>query len=821
MTDDQRAAEHATGRRLPADALRTRCDPEALGFETTDELPVLEAPPRQERALSALRLGVDMPRGDYNVFALGSEGLGKHAAIETVIAAIAAEGPPPDDWCYVHNFVESDRPLALRLPTGRGRAFKDCIDELLRDLRAAIPAAFQSGDFQTRKEAIERALKERRDAAFGALQEEARERDMGILQSPMGFLITAIREGKPVDPRTIDKWPERDKERLVRNSEELERRLHDLLEEFPKWEQEAIKAVRDAAKQVTRLAVTHLVNEARDRFADIPAVVSYIDAFREDVIRNANAFLELHAESSKAGLSDESVEFPTFFTRYKVNLFVANDAGKGKPLVYEDNPTFQNVIGAIEYRAQFGNLVTDFTLMKPGALHRANGGYLILRARSLLSQPFAYDALKRSLRAGRVKLQSLGQLLSLTSAASLEPEPIPVDVKVVLIGDRVLYYLLSALDPEFDQLFKIAADFDEDVDRTPENTALTARLLAAIVRREHLRPLDKYAAARVLEESARLSGASDRLSVRRQELTELLCEADREARLDGRQVIQAGDVDRAQKAQIHRLDRARERLTDAIRKGEIMLSVDGERIGQTSGLAVATLGRFTFARPVRITATARAGDGDVVNIDREAELSGPVHVKAVLTLQRYLASRYALDIPLALSAALVFEQSYGVVEGDSASAAELFALLSAIAQVPLDQSIAVTGSVNQHGDLQAVGGVNEKIEGFFDACAALGLTGRQGVIIPAANTRHLMLREDVVAAVAEGRFHVYAVSTIDEGLAMLTGTPPGERDAEGNFPPESFNGKVEDRLAAFAEAVRRIATPIAIIEAEGGDEDVS
>jgi lon-related putative ATP-dependent protease len=476
-------------------------------------------------------------------------------------------------------------------------------------------------------------------------------------------------------------------------------------------------------------------------------------------------------------------------------------------VIYEDHPIYNNLVGRIEHLAQMGALLTDFTLIKSGALHRANGGYLILDARQLLLQPYAWDALKRVLRSRELRIESLGQALSLVSTVSLEPQPIPLDVKVVLVGERLLYYLLHRYDPDFGELFKVEADFSEGMDRTSENNLLYARLLATLIRREKLRSLDRGAVARVIEQSARAMGDAEKLSVHLLSIVDLLREADYWADVADNDAMTAADVQRAIDAQIHRADRLRERLQERIQRGTILIDTAGERVGQVNGLSVLQLGHFAFGRPNRITARVRLGKGEVVDIEREVELGGPIHSKGVLILSGFLSGRYVVDRPLSLSASLVFEQSYGGVEGDSASMAELCALLSALADVPIKQSWAMTGSVNQHGEAQPIGGVNEKIEGFFDVCQARGLPGEQGVIIPVSNVKDLMLRPDVVEAVRAGRFHVHAVQTVDRALELLTGMPAGERDEEGNFPEGSINQRVEARLIDLVEKQRMYAAP--------------
>jgi lon-related putative ATP-dependent protease len=536
-------------------------------------------------------------------------------------------------------------------------------------------------------------------------------------------------------------------------------------------------------------------------------VLAYLAEVEHDVIDGADRFLPGSDDEAPEALrrvlhphGDEAR-----FRRYAVNVMVDHAAARGAPVISEDNPIHPNLIGRIEHVAELGALLTDFTLIRPGALHRGNGGYLLLDALKLLQQPLAWEGLKRALRTHEIRIESLGEALGLASTVSLEPEPIPLEIKVVLLGDRPLYYLLAAHDPEFGDLFKVMADFEQDIARSPDADVAYARLIAGLVRRHGLRPFDRGAVARAIEYASRLASDGAKLSLHTRSISDLLHEAERCAIEAGRSIATAGDVQAAIDAQLHRADRIHERMLEAVGRGTVLIETGGEVVGQINGLSVVELGDRAFGHPTRITARARVGDGRVIDIEREVELGGPIHSKGVLILSGLLGARYAEHVPLSLSATIVFEQSYGGVEGDSASAAELCALLSAIAELPVKQSLAVTGSINQHGALQAIGGVNEKIEGFFDVCKLRGLTGEQGVVIPRSNAQHLMLRKDVVAAVADGKFHVHAVATADEALELVTGRVAGIRDHDGRFPVGSIHALVEARLLRFADDVRRFS----------------
>ncbi len=797
---------------LTPEDLRRTCDPDRLGFATTDDLADLDAIIGQDRALSALSFGIGIERDTYNVYALGSAGLGKHTVVRALLDQHAASRPVPPDACYLYNFDEPHRPRALLLPAGRGAELRRAMDQLVEDLGAAIPAAFESEDFRTRKEALEDQAKQRQDDAFTHLAEEAESQGVVLVRTPVGVALAPARGGHAMAPEDFEKLGPAEQKSYQDAIENLQVKLQDIIKQLPKWEQETRIKVRDLIREATTHAAQHLISALRTDFDDLPEIIAYLDRVERDVIAGAAEFIRPHGqESQPQGAPTDEAGPPTPFQRYKVNLLVDNSGLPGAPVVYEDHPTLDNLLGRVEHISRFGALITDFTLIKAGALHRANGGYLILDARRLLMQPYAWDGLKRILRSGEIRIESIGQMLSLVSTVSLEPEPIKLEVKVVLIGDRQLYYLLSALDPDFGDLFKVPADFGEDIDRTDTNVQSYARLIATMARRDDLRPLDAVAVARVIEHAARLAEDCEKLSIHRRVLTDLLREADYWAGQGHAKAIGVEHVQQALDARIYRADWVRERAYEQIRHGTILMDVAGERVGQVNGLAVSQLGGFSFARPSRITARTRLGRGRVVDIEREVELGGPLHSKGMLILQGFLAARYAPDSPLSLAASLVFEQSYGGIDGDSASSAELYALLSSLAEIPIRQSLAVTGSVNQLGQVQAIGGVNEKIEGYFDVCRQIGLTGDQGVLIPESNVRHLMLRQEVVDAVADGRFQVYPIASIDQGIEVLTGHPAGDRDADGQFADGTINRLVEDRLTGFARAAKSFA-------AQGRDE---
>lgn len=778
---------------LPADRLYCRCDPASLGFTTTAEVSEPVEIIDQARAIDAVRLGIDIKRAGFNLFVLGEPGSGRHAAVLRLLEEKAATEAVPADICYVNNFAEPNQPRLLLLPAGRGACLKQDMQQFISELANAIAAAFESDEYRTHIESIQKEFKTREEGALQALGQGASDKGIALLHTPAGFVFAPVKGDETMSQEEFEALPEADQQRLRELMERYGEDLHKLLAQFPRWRREMQARVKEVSRNTMRLAVGHMIEELKERYADLRNVLDFLDAVQEDVVESAEELREQpKTEGDMSGVV-VSGSLPLF--RYQVNLLVDRNGAKSAPVVFEDNPTFPNLVGRIDHIAHMGTLMTNFTMVMAGALHKANGGYLVLDVEKVLSQPFAWEELKRALKSGQIRIESLGQIYGLMSTASLEPEPLPLDVKVVLVGERILYYLLKQYDPEFDELFRIAADFEDDVARNEGNTQSFARFVATLAQREKLRPFQADAVARVIEHAARLANDAGRLSSDTRRIRDLLVEADHGAGQAGSAEVRAGDVEQALLGQIHRADRLRDETLRQVRDGLQLIDVTGSHVGQVNGLAVVDLGDFRFGHPVRITATARIGEGDVIDIERETELGGAIHSKGVMILASFLASRYSRTLPLALSASLVFEQSYGPVEGDSASLAELCALMSALAVLPIRQSLAITGSVNQYGRVQAIGGVNEKIEGFFDVCNARGLTGEQGVLIPASNVRHLMLRADVVAACAAGRFHVHAVEDVDTAMALLTGVPAGEPNEQGEVPEGTVNYLVATQLA--------------------------
>ncbi|MBK7364528.1 MAG: AAA family ATPase [Nitrosomonas sp.] len=778
------------------------CDPGQFNFTTTAELADLTEVIGQARAMDAVRFGSSIRQEGYNLFVMGPSGMGKHSLIQQFLKNKASQEAESMDWCYLNNFDQPHQPKVLKLPSGKGEALRLSMEGLVEYLRTAIPAQFESEEYHNKVNAIHQAFNERQEKVISELGEEAEKQEIVLLRTPDGFALAPSRNHEAIPPEEYDKLPQAEKERILTAIAGLQERLEKVLSHLPQWRRERSEHIKQLNRDIMLSVVAHVIDELRAQYTNLPEVLNFLDAVQRDMILHVDDFRKPDESINISGIP---VVAHQTFLNYQVNVLVSNQNSSGAPLVCEDNPTYSNLIGRVEHTSQFGALVTNFTLIKPGALHRANGGYLLLDVHKILMQPFAWDALKRALQTREIRIESLGQMYSLISTVSLEPEPIPLVVKVVLFGDRLLYYLLQAYDPEFNELFKVAADFEEVIDRSIEVQQLYARLIATLVRKESLLPYDRDAVARVIEHSSRLVSDSEKLSMQMRNIADLLREADYWARDAGHATVLAGDVQHAIDTQIHRQDRIRDRLYEAILRGTLMIDTAGAVIGQVNGLAVIELGSFAFAQPTRITATTRLGKGDLINIEREAELSGAIHSKGVLILAAFLAARYAKNQPLALSASLAFEQSYGKIDGDSASLAELCALLSNLAHVPILQTLAITGSVNQLGQAQAIGGVNEKIEGFFDICVARGLTGQQGVLIPVSNVKHLMLRQDVIDAVAKGLFSIYAVENVDQAISLLTGISAGEMDEKGVYPDGTINYLVIERLVELTKITKSLS----------------
>ena len=779
---------------LSVESLYRHCDCKQLDFNTTLELPDLTGMLGQERALEALEFGIGIRQPGYNLYVLGPSGSGKHTIVEQHLRERARSEETPADCCYVNNFKYPHRPWLIQLAPGRGIVLRQDMQQLIEDLRSAIPTAFETDEYHARLTEIEDQLKQHVELSFLDLGKDAEQHDVTLLRTPHGFAFAPVKDGEVLNPKEYRRLSEKEQNRIEEVTAVLEEKLNNILRQQSQWQREAKQEVKALNREIALFAAGHLIDDLKYSYQDNQRLQQYLDAVLEDVIEHLDEFRSEDESPGLLGLTEK----PSF-RRYEVNVLVDNSETTGAPVIYTDNPFYQNLLGRVEHKAHMGTLTTDFTLIKAGALHLANGGYLILDTVKLLQQPFAWEGLKRALASHELCIQSLADQYSMISTVSLEPEATPLNIKLVLVGERLLYYLLHEYDPEFAELFKVAADFEDHLNFNDTNIKLFAQLIATISRREKLLPFDRTAVARVIEHSARLVEDSQKLTTHLRSIADLLREADYWAKKSKQQLITHEHVQQAIDKQIHRANRIQQRMYEEIHRGTILIDTQGEKVAQVNGLSVIELGEHSFGQPTRITATARLGEGDVVDIEREVELGGPIHSKGVFILANFLGARYAGNQPLSLHASLVFEQTYGGIEGDSASMAELCALLSALADVPIKQSLAITGSVNQLGESQAIGGANEKIEGFYDVCHAMGMNSQQGVLIPTANVQHLMLREDVREAARQGQFHVYAYAHVDQAIELLTGIPAGEVDENGDYPEGSINQRVSARLAELED----------------------
>lgn len=775
------------------------CNPDDFPFETTAEIKELISYIGQERALEAVEFAISMPSRGFNLFVVGPEGSGRHSVVQSFIHKQAKNKTTPSDWCYVYNFESAHQPLVLEFPPQQGPVFKKEMSELIEAVKTTLPTIFEGDDYRIRIKALGEQLQQKVDKLYEGLINKGKEQSIAVIRNDQGMMFSPMDEkGEPMDLESFKKLPESTKKEFEKRIENLHGTLHKTVHEVNKVNREAKEQQKKLKEETAGLSIGQLIHALLNKYADHEKVIAYLKSITAQLVEHVDDFLQDADGHQNPFLSLKPG--PPTFNQYGVNVLVSQTEA-GAPVIYEDMPTYQNVHGRIEHQAQMGMLTTNFSLIRPGALHRANGGYIIIDARRLLMQPFAYEGLKRTLRSRQIRIEPVERLFGLVSTVSLEPEPVPLEVKVVLIGEPMIYYLLQAHDPEFNTLFKVQADFEYDMERNAASQQQYAALIGTLAGEKNLLPLHKTAVARVTEEAARHAGDSSKLSLHIRKIADLIKEADYLARKTDKHHIDSQDIEMALKASERRGGRIGDRIFSSIEENIRHIDTSGKKIGQVNGLSVVGIGDNMFGFPTRITAVTRPGKGNIVDIEREVELAGPIHSKGVMILGGFLNSRYARNIPLGLQASLVFEQSYGGVEGDSASCGELCALLSSLAGVPIRQDIAITGSVSQLGEIQPVGGVNEKIEGFFDICKARGLTGSEGVIIPETNVRHLMLKKEVVEAVGKQQFSIYLVTKVDEAIALLTGLEAGEPSEDG-YPKDSINSRVEATLLRFAQDLR-------------------
>lgn len=792
---------------LTADMIRKKSSI-SMPCKTTEELAPLQETFGQERAVRALRFGLGIGNQGFNIYVAGMPGTGRSSTVRRFLGELAAAMPAPSDWCYVNNFKDAYTPRALELPAGKGNEFAADMKRFIDGVSRAIPQAFESEDYSNRREATLKSVQEESKRVLLNLEQKVQKQGFVIQSTRIGLFIIPVVDGKPLNEQQLMSLPPNERNEIEENREKLGEEVRNTLLQVRRLENKIEEAVRKLNHDVTLYAIDGLITELLEKYSRAAEIKEYLEEVRGDIVANAEQFLTPPKE-----LLQQQQQIPFQWRReaslrkYDVNVIVDNSSTKGAPVVTETNPAYANVLGRIEREALFGALTTDFTMIHAGALHKANGGYLVLNALELLRDMMAYEVLKKSLQSSSIKIEDVGERLGFLSTKSLRPEPIPLKTKVVLIGDPILYQRLFELDPEFKELFKVKADFDTSIDRNDENLESYASFLCMISQKEKLKYLDTSGVDKIVEHSARMADHQDKLSTRFAEVADIVREANYYASEEGSQNITGEHVKKAIEERIYRSNLIQEKIQEAIQKGFILIDTKGEAVGQVNGLTIMGLGDISFGSPSRVTATIGLGRGRVIDIEREAKLGGPIHTKGVMILGGYLADKFSQERPLSLSARLVFEQSYGMVEGDSASSTELYSILSCLAGLPVKQNYAVTGSVNQKGEVQAIGGINQKIEGYYEVCKAKGLTGEQGILMPESNVQNLMLKEEVVEAVRAGKFHIHSVKTIDEGISILTGKKAGTRTADRSFEEGTVNYLVDKRLHEMAERMTQFSKP--------------
>ncbi len=791
---------------LTPEKLKRPCAGGVFSFDTTAEVSPLEGIIGQERAKKALEFGLKIKSDGYNIFVTGISGTGKTTSVEQAVKKTAESQPVPDDWCYLYNFLNPDTPTALRLPPGKAIVFKKDMNALIDELQRELPKELESQIYEDHKNAIIKDFQNKRNELFEQLESAAKAANFQIKKTPSGIVIIPTVEGKPLEEEDVEKLTEKAKEEIKNKQEILHEQLNLISREVRKLEKQAQQKLVELETETARYTINPRIQELEEKYKAFPSVLKHLAEVEKDMIDNVDDFKDKKDVEILPGV--KLPEKPSALFKYQVNVFIDNSRTHGAPVIKEPNPTSYNLSGRIEYKPfQYGAMVTDFTMIKPGAIHKANGGYLILQAIDILKNYFSWETLKRAIKNKEIIIEDLNEQFRLINTPTLKPESIPFDVKILLIGNPVFYYLLFAYDEEFKKLFKVKADFSTIMDGDKDGIENYAAFMSKICKEEGLKHLNKESACRIVEYGSRLASDQDKLTTRFIEIADLIREANFWAISENSEIIAKKHVDKALEEKIFRSNLIEKRLEELIREGTIMVDIEGEKIGQVNGLSVLVLGDYSFGKPSRITARVYTGRGGMINIDREVKLSGVIHNKGFLILSGYMGEKYGDTKPVVFSASICFEQLYEEIEGDSASSTELYTLLSSLSGLPVKQGIAVTGSVNQKGEVQPIGGVNEKIEGFYYTCKVKNLTGEQGVIIPRSNVKHLMLKDEVIDAVKNGKFHVWAVQTIDEGIEILTGVPAGEKDSKGNYPAGTVNYMISKKLESLTRNYFRHQKP--------------
>jgi len=792
---------------VSVERLRWNCDPQKLGCGSSEELKRLDIIIGQDRAVKALQFGLGIKNLGFNVYVAGPPGTGKTTAVKRFLVEMAKDRPVPSDWCYVTNFHEASRPKALSFPAGLAKRLQTDMKSLTEGVQRELQKAFESDHYSAKREATVKTFRQKREELFARINENAFKEGFRIESTPIGLLTIPLKDGEPLSDEGFMALSPEEREQITKKRDKLQDELKAAFRQTRGLEKSVNEELQNLDREVAHYAIDPVVEELKEKYHDLPEVVTYLEEVQNNILENLSQFRAEPPQAQPPSQIPMQDPKELLVKQYEVNVLVDNSEIKGAPVIIELNPTYNNLFGRIEKEAQFGALVTDFTMIREGSLHRANGGYLVIPIDEVLRNLFSWDSLKRALRNKEIAIEDAGERLGFFTTKSLRPEPIPLNVKIILIGIPLLYHILYTFDEDFSELFKVKADFDTLMDRTDKNIKDYASFVCTVCEEEGLQHLDSSALAKLAEHGARLAQDQDKLSTRFGEISDTIREASFYATQENARYVTGAHVKQAIEERFYRSNLIQERIREMIERGTLMIDVVGERVGQVNGLSVIDLGDISFGRPNRITASIGLGREGLIDIEREAKLGGPIHTKGVMILSGYLAEKYAQDKPLSLSARLVFEQSYSGVEGDSASSTELYAILSSLSALPIKQGIAVTGSVNQKGEVQAIGGVNEKIEGFFEICKAKGFTGDQGVIIPESNVKNLMLKEEVLESVKEDKFHIWSVETVDEGIEILTGTKAGQRKDDGTFEENTVNSLVDKRLRELSETFKEFSAP--------------
>lgn len=777
--------------------LKNLCNPSVFDFETTEELDSTGLVYGQERGINALQFGLNIKAKGYNLYIEGPSGVGKTMYTKQYVTEIASKQKTPDDWCYIYNFDNPNEPIAVSLPAGEGKVFVQNMETFITDVQKYLKKTFNNEDFEKEKNLIKQKFEERREKLLDNLNKETLKNDFQVKAAPNGIYMLPVFEGKALDEAEFEKLDDNIKQGYEEKSNIVQEQIMQVIGQLKVIEKESEQKVDEWQSNIALLTINSYINPIRANYKKNNKITTFLDNVKKDILKNINHFIADENCIQNTVPQGQKPEVMQPWLNYRVNLFVDNSTTQGSPVIMDSNYSYQNLFGKLEYENQYGMLRTDFTMLKSGILHKANGGYLILQAQDLLTNQICYDTLKKALLVKEANIDNSMEQRSAMVMISLKPEPIPLNLKVLLLGDSNIYHTLLSLDPDFKKLFKIKVEFEEAAPRTTDNILRLSKFVHSYCEKEGCLPLDKGAMAKVVEYTSRLAEDKEKLSTHFNEIGEIVSEASTWAKLSRKKIITADYVDKALSKRIERVKKYDQKYSELIEEKTLLIDTEGYKIGEINGLTVMSIGDYTFGKPAKITANTYMGKTGVVNVEREADMSGATHSKGVLILRGYLGEKFAQDFPLSLTASLCFEQLYNGVDGDSASSTECYAILSSLSEIPINQSIAVTGSVNQKGHIQPIGGVNEKIEGFYSICKKRGLNGQHGVIIPIQNVRNLHLSDDIIESVKAGKFHIYAISSIDEGIEILTGVPAGKKNTDGKFPAGTINCLVYEKLKKY------------------------